>query len=356
MSKNERLFCSKPFTWFEITQVNGIGEVYMCCPSWLETPIGNLRFQSVMEIWNGKKAQEIRHSILDGSFSYCNRSRCPFLHTMSGPVEKVEDVTDEDFKLIINKELTILSFGPKEINCCYDKSCNLSCPSCRTEVIIERKNRKQILGVQNKICKEALKDAQLLYITGSGDPFGSPFFRKWLQTMKKRDIPRLKKLHIHTNALLWTPKMWKTIPDEIQQIVKTAEISIDAASSETYSMNRRGGCFETLLENLEFISTLHESIPMDWVGISMVVQENNFREMPDFVRLGKRFGFGVYFSKLVDWGTYSAGEFYRRAVHLPHHPRQSELIGLLKDDIFNDPIVCLGNLTEMVRDENCEQT
>ena len=347
MLKNTRLFCSKPFTWFEVTQVNGIGEVYMCCPSWLDTPIGNLTYQSVTEIWNGKKAQEIRRSILDGSFKYCNRSRCPFLHTTSCPVENVEDVNDEDFKVIIDKGLTILPYGPKEINCSYDKSCNLSCPSCRSEVIIEKKNRKQILEVQNKICKEALRDAQLLYITGSGDPFGSPFFRKWLQTMKRQDMPRLKRLHIHTNAQLWTPKMWKTIPDEIQQMVKTSEISIDAASSETYAINRRGGSFKKLLENLEFISTLLKSIPMDWVGISMVVQENNFREMPDFVQLGKRFGFGVYFSKLVDWGTYPEEEFYRRAVHFPAHPGYSELIDLLKDDIFSESIVCLGNLMEL---------
>lgn len=142
--------------------------------------------------------------------------------------------------------------------------------------------------------------------------------------------------------------MWKTIPGEIQQIVKTAEISIDAASSETYSKNRRGGSFERLLENLKFISTLHESIPMDWVGISMVVQENNFREMPDFVRLSKRFGFGVYFSKLVDWGTFTKDEFTHRAVHLSSHPRYKEFIALLKDKIFNDPLVCLGNLTEIV--------
>lgn len=348
MMENKQLFCSKPFTWFEVIQGNDIGEVYVCCPAWLDTPIGNLRYQSVKEIWNSQKAREIRHSIHDGSFKYCNRSRCPFLQMVLKPVERIEDVTDVELKASIEKQLTVLPYGPREINCSYDRSCNLSCPSCRTEVIIERKKKKHIMEVQNKICKEALKDAQLIYITGSGDPFGSPFFRKWLQTMKKRDMPRLERLHIHTNAQLWTPKMWKTIPGEIQQIVKTAEISIDAASSETYSKNRRGGSFERLLENLKFISTLHESIPMDWVGISMVVQENNFREMPDFVRLSKRFGFGVYFSKLVDWGTFTKDEFTHRAVHLPSHPRYKEFIALLKDKIFNDPLVCLGNLTEIV--------
>lgn len=348
MPKNNRLFCSRPFEWFEVTNLNGRGEAYLCCPSWLDTPIGNLKDQSAEEIWNGKKAQEIRHSILDGSFKYCNRSRCPFLQTISGPVEKVQDVKDENFKEVIEKNLTILSYGPKKINCSYDQSCNISCPSCRTEIIIESKNKQQIMKIQNKIQNEALKDADFLYITGSGDPFGSPFFRKWLQTMKKEDMPNLKDIHLHTNGLLWTPKMWGTISKDIQELITSTEISIDAATSETYSINRRGGIYEKLLENLEFISTLRKNGPLKFVTISMVVQENNFREMPDFVRLGKHFNFDtVYFSKISNWGTFSEKEFRNRAVCSPNHPKYSELVDLLKNEIFKEPVVYLGNLSEI---------
>jgi len=320
----------------------------MCCPSWLETPIGNLQTQSVEEIWNGKKAQEIRRSILDGSFRYCNFSRCPFLQTVTEPVQRVEDVADEDLKAVIENQLTILPYGPREINCSYDRSCNLSCPSCREELIVETKNRRQILDVQAKINTEALKDAHLLYITGSGDSFGSPFFREWLQTMKREDMPNLQKMHLHTNGLLWTPKMWGTISEEIQKLIKSAEISIDAATAETYSVNRRGGSFERLLKNLEFIGSLRTNGPLEWLGISMVVQENNFMEMPGFVTLGKRFHADtVYFSQLVNWGTFSDEEFRKRAVHLPKHPRHKELIELIQSDIFGDPVVYLGNLTDL---------
>ncbi|MBM2832866.1 MAG: Radical domain protein [Candidatus Brocadiaceae bacterium] len=347
-AKSERLFCSKPFKWFEVTQVNRIGDVYMCCPAWLDTPIGNLQSQSVAEVWNGIKAQEIRRSILDGSFKYCNQSRCPFLHTVSKPVERLEDVTEEELKTVVEKQLTILPYGPREINCSYDKSCNLSCPSCRTEIIIDKKNHKEILKIQRILHDEALKDARLLYITGSGDPFGSPFFRKWLQSMKREDMPNLEGIHLHTNAQLLTPKRWETIAKDIQPLVKSAEISIDAASAETYTMNRRGGSFERLLENLEFVSTLRKHGPLQRVGISMVVQENNFREMPDFINLGKRFHVDtVYFSKLVDWGTFQKEEYVKRAVHLTSHPKHFALVNLLKNEVFKEPIVNLGNLTEL---------
>jgi hypothetical protein len=78
----------------------------------------------------------------------------------------------------------------------------------------------------------------------------------------------------------------------------------------------------------------------------MVVQENNFLEMPDFVRLGKRFKVDiVFFNQLVNWGTYPDEEYARRAIHLPEHHRHSEFVDLLKKRIFKDSIVNLGNLT-----------
>jgi hypothetical protein len=171
-------------------------------------------------------------------------------------------------------------------------------------VIIEHENRHQIQEIQDKIQKEALEDAHLLYVTGSGDPFGSPFFRKWLQTMKRDQIPNLKEVRLHTNAQLWTPETWVKVAGKIRQLVKSAEISIDAASAEQYSMNRRGGNFGRLLQNLSFIGWLRRDGSLTSVTVGMVVQENNLREMVDFIRLGKRFGFDiVYFSRLENWGT-----------------------------------------------------
>lgn len=348
MAKDERLFCAKPFTWFEVSRGRREGEVYLCCPAWLPKSAGNLLDHDVGEIWNGKVAADIRRSILDQSFRYCRGDLCPYLQTETGPVQRVSEITDPRLRMAIDDGITILPWGPRDINCSHDRSCNLSCPSCRLQVIMEIANRDRILAIQNKLNDQALKDAELLYITGSGDPFGSPYFRKWLQTMKRSDMPNMKKIHLHTNGLLWTRRVWDTIPQEIRELVKLADISIDAASAETYAINRRGGEFDRLLENLAFISgELRANGPLEWLGINMVVQENNFREMKDFVRLGKRMGVDtVYFHKLVNWGTFDDAEYKRRAIHFEAHPLHRELVGTLQDPIFDDPIVYLGNLTE----------
>jgi MoaA/NifB/PqqE/SkfB family radical SAM enzyme len=342
----KRLFCSKPFKRFEATHMNG-GDVFICCPAWLDTPIGNLKNQSVEEIWNSAVAQDIRRSVLDGTYEYCNQVLCPFLQTVAGPVQRIEDVKDPELRAAIDEQLTTMPYGPRDINCAYDRSCNLSCPSCRTRLIVETQNEEGILRIEGKLKSEALKDAHILSITGSGDPFGSPYFRKWLRSMTRADMPNLQKIHLHTNAQLWTSAMWESIPKDVRPLIKSAEISIDAATAQTYAVNRRGGRFEVLLKNLEFVSTLRKKGPLTWLNISMVVQENNFEEMPAFVRLGKRFGVDrVYFSQLINWGTFSAEELDSRTVHNPKHPRHEEFLALLRDKIFDDPAVLLGNLVQ----------
>jgi len=362
MLKEDRLFCSVPFNRLFIyghrfvrpagptikhTFFRPAGDVHMCC--WLDTsPLGNIEHQLVEEVWNGQKAQEIRRTILDGTFKYCSRENCPYLQTLSYDVQRREKVKDKDLETVIENNLTILPFLPREIICCYDRSCNLSCPSCRKHVIVETDRREEILAIQSKLESQLLKNARVLAISGDGDAFGSPFYRRWLQTMSRAKMPHLKQITLHTNAQLWTCEIWNTIPMEIREIINSTIISIDAATAHTYSINRRGGDFEKLLNNLEFISLLRTGGPLKHLRISMVVQMNNFMEMPAFIRLGKSFGADVVsFSKIMNWGAFSDGEYRERAIHLPEHPCHFEFINMLADDIFCDPIVDLGNLSSL---------
>lgn len=260
-----------------------------------------------------------------------------------------DEITDPRLRQVIDDQLVELPWGPQEINCAFDKSCNLSCPTCRFERIIETDQADSIIAIQKKLEEQAIPGAEYLYITGSGDAFGSPYFNRWLRTMQLDDKPRLEHIHLHTNAQLWIPRMWDRIPDPVKARIRSAEISIDAARAETYSVNRREGNFDRLLENLEYIRMLRLEGPLERLTISMVVQQNNFREMIEFVGLGKKFAADcVYFSQLVNWGTFDDAEYKQRAVHLPNHPLHSDLKAGLADPVFEDPCVFLGNLTHLV--------
>lgn len=345
----ERLFCAQPFERFEVLGGGGDrGEVYFCCQSWVTRSIGNMGARPVAEVWNGKAAQDFRRSILDGSFKYCRSDLCPYLQRVDGPVQRLADVVDPDLRDVIDNHRTVMPFGPKDVICCFDQSCNLSCPTCRDHLIMETAHGEAIVRIQKRLETEALADARLLYITGSGDPFGSPYFRRWLQTMDRAAMPKLERIHLHTNGLLWTPRIWASIPVETRSLVKSATISIDAAQAETYAENRRGGEFATLLQRLAFIAELRRNGPLQYLEIHMTVQLNNFAEMPAFVELGRRHGCDrVTFHKMLDWGSFPPDEYAARAVHLPRHPRHAELLAMLQTAALQDPLVNLSNFTDL---------
>ena len=65
--------CRQPFEFLEIFEHG----TFMCCPDWLPQNLG-LPID-IGENWRSEKANKIRESILDGSYSYCVEKKCPKL-------------------------------------------------------------------------------------------------------------------------------------------------------------------------------------------------------------------------------------------------------------------------------------
>jgi MoaA/NifB/PqqE/SkfB family radical SAM enzyme len=335
--------CSRPFEWCEI---HPDGSVFFCCPAWLKRSIGNLLQQPIAEIWNGPVAQEIRKSILNGSFHNCSSKGCPHLNEKSRPVQKREALVTGKVQRAINTRAAQLGFLPTQLNLCFDQSCNLACPSCRGEFMqASGAALEQTERIAAIIHNELLPEAETVTLSGFGDPFGSPTYRKLLQGLNRNDFPRLRAVRLHSNGQLLTAQMWTLLP-ELQPLISELEISIDAANAATYGLNRPGGDFEKLLENLDFLSQQECRL-----SLSMVVQQNNLREIPQLVRLAEGYNARVYLSRLVNWGTFTRKEFQQRAVALPQHPEHAECRQLLRR-FFDLPRVDLGILTALVKERS----
>ncbi len=334
----QRLICRNPFEWFEI---HPDGQVFACCPAWLKQPLGNLLSDDLTEIWNGPRARALRQAIHDGSFRYCNVKRCPRLVGVTEPVLSVANLPEDDLAAIFRAKQTVLPWGPRKLNLCYDRSCNLACSSCRQGLFIPSKQeRERAARLSKRVQSELAPQARQLIISGIGDPFASDAYHRLLEEFVPSDYPQLQSIHLHSNGLLWTSIAWQSL-QAVQPFVRTAEISVDAVSAATYATNR-GGDFERLLDNLTFLASLPIAITL-----SFVVQQNNYREMVDFVSLAQGLGFAVYFSQLVNWGTFSKQEFRRRAVHLPDHPEYSGFCNLLRE-VVRFKGVDIGNLQTLV--------
>jgi MoaA/NifB/PqqE/SkfB family radical SAM enzyme len=345
MSK-PKLFCSKPFEFFE---VDSEGNVWVCCQDWLDKSIGNLSEKSLPEVWNSQSAQEIRQSMLDGSFRFCNQDTCPKI--VASTLKKSDDITRPYLRKIIDQQLTVLEDGPRILNLGYDNTCNLFCKSCRPHLIALTGDKFRLAELmQKRLIEEGLKSARSAIITGHGDAFASRLYRKLLQELDARDYPKLR-IDLMTNGLLFTPSMWNSMT-RAHGCIRSVSISIDAATEETYRINRSGGDFQKLLKNLEFIGGLRTAEKIEWFEISFVAQKNNYREMKQFVELGKLFHCdSVLFQKIINWGcgTYTNEEFEAVAIHQASHPDYQSFIETLSDPALLVPVVDLGNLTRLAQ-------
>ncbi|MGA8496786.1 MAG: radical SAM protein [Xanthobacteraceae bacterium] len=335
------LFCSQPF---EYGQVDPLGQLYLCCPQMLPKVAGNLEQQDLMAAWNSDSAMEIRRSILDGSFKYCCEATCGLLQNRSLP--RLSDVQQPEHRRIIDEGITRLNHGPRTINLSYDRTCNIACPSCRTEkIVLMGKARDRAAIIHARVIGDHLRDARQLIITGSGDPFASRLYLSFLRTFDPA-ANRSLEIRLSTNGLLLDEKMWDSICNEA---ITGVDVSVDAMRPDTYRANR-GGSFEMLLDNLRFLGRLRRSGKLRRLEMHFVVQANNFAEMPAFAAFGAEIECDVVcFKQLVNWGTYSRADFEYRAVQLPEHPQHGDLLNILRNPALRTPLVYLADLSHLVQ-------
>ncbi len=342
-----RKFCSKPWEWFEVVSTGSVG---VCCSDWLKKSIGNCLYSNdIMTIWNSPAAQEIRGSIQDGSFRYCNQEACHFIQNDTLPDK--QNITDKRFRRILAEGIVIVEDFPMTIGLVYDESCNLRCPSCRQELLYFKEGARyeKALKIHHTIESSLFSkphDKHIeLYMTGSGDPFASPIFRDLLYSLNGADFPNLV-INLVTNGVLFT-RSWEKMK-KLHHNIGNVIVSFDAATPETYAYTRRGGNWNQLLKNFEFMNELRRSGFIRKLEMDFVIQQKNYREMADFINLGKEYGNvdTVGFSLITNWGTYSPNEFKHHAIWRKDHPEFNDFLDILKDPIFDDPIVDLKNVKE----------
>ncbi len=336
-----RRFCVRPFQHLEITPT---GNAHLCCSGWLPRPVGNVWQSSIAEIWNGPAAQEVRRSILDDSFAFC--TGCPFLKTASHMVRYVDTIDDPEERSLLDSGAATAP-RVRWLNLAYDVSCNLSCPSCRTGVMVAQGAVYGYLErMQERLLAQGLlEEIDWLYLTGSGDPFASRLYRDLLRSIDPGAFPHLR-IRLHTNGLLFTADAWEQL-GPVRARVEQVEISIDAGDGATYAANRRGGDWDTLRQNLGFIASLRRAQAIRLLQLSFVVQANNWRQMPAFVALGEGFAADlVAFQALRNWNTFSDDEYRTRAVHRPEHPEHAAFRASLADERLRRPHVRLADVAD----------
>lgn len=317
--------------------VDPSGNVFLCgCNAWMPTSVGNLFVQSLDQILSSELAIKIRQSIIDGSYRYCDESRCGILR--QNLLNTIDNVPESVLPLLSDSSTFIY---PYEILFAGDLTCNLSCPSCRTAVIKttdEFKSQQEQMStiLQKNLFSVPTENKIGLTLSTSGELFASPFLLKFLSGISITQFPNLH-LSIQTNGLL-CPSRWDNIV-HLEKKIRTITVTVDSCKKHVYEKLRRGGQWEDIVSALSFIKGKKESLGFS-LHVRMVAQLDNHPEIYDFYNFSKSFSADrVEYVRILDYKTYSPDEFKRVDVFNPAHPlyqsAQHELNRLEGfDDVF----------------------
>lgn len=185
-----------------------------------------------------------------------------------------------------------------------------------------------------------------LQVTSVGDPFASPFYWNFLKDIQPSEN---FKVRITTNGTLMTRDR---LAYPYAQKIDHIDISVDAFTELTYNKVRRGGNFTALRNNLvnlnEMVLNSELSNLKSW-GLNFVVQTENYKEMVDFTKWALSFNKmnRLWFLLIYNWGHLSADTFSQKAVWKEQHPEHHKFLEVLKDPIFDNNNIVMGNLTSL---------
>lgn len=286
---------------------------------------GSLMEKDLYEIYHGKQAEELRKLIENGkNFNYCRQDVCR--NIASGNTDFMVDIEE-------------LPDYPWALNLAYDTTCNYQCKSC----IFHKYPRpsKDTLQVIEEKLKPALPHVKHLITNGCGELFASASIMKILAEWEPISPIEECCVELMTNGSLFNEKNWKKI-ENIGRFYVDVEITIHSFDEKTYQyLSGTKMSIQNIIDNLHFVKDLRQRNVINRLELATVVQERNFRELPEFThRCLEEFDADlVRIRGFEPWGAMNKDIEWFFNVRNPFHPYYEEYLDIMKDPVFQNPKV-----------------
>lgn len=319
--------CERALNWIQI--IDHKGTVRLC--SWLnDNNIGSLACQNMKEIYHGEHANKLRQKIMNEDYSLCNVDACPYL--AMGDIENHMVEIDE------------IPEYPQELYLAYENVCNYHCMSCTVHDIMLKNRSEDLESGYDKIeaeLKKALPYVKRLGANGCGELFVSKRILKLLSEWKPLAPAEEISVSLETNGALFDEEHWK----QIENLGKYhLSVAITVMSFEEPAYQLLSGTklpISQIEKNLHFVKRLREQGIVNYFEIATVVQERNFRTVPEFARRCVE-EFGADYVRLrpyAPWGSQEPEVEWFMDIRNPRHPYYNEYKEMKKDEIFKHPRV-----------------
>lgn len=323
--------CERGLNFIQI--IDAGGSVRGCCLM-RDSYMGNLIEDDLETIYHSELAEKIRKPLLEQTYDNCPVDNCPYLAngTMEEHLIEIEKIPELPDTLLL----------------AYEGKCNYNCTCCTSHMHMKMtKEHEKEYGANYELIEKKLFDI-LPYIKtigahGRGELFASPRILNVLSKWKPLAADDEIEVMLETNGSLFDEEHWKKIENLGRYNLRVAitvmsfhEPVYQFLSGVKYPISR-------LVDNLHFVKRLREQNIINELEIATVLQEQNFREMPEFVkRCIEEFGADyVRIRPIVPGGSLNQFEQWFMNVRNPEHPYYYEYKKVMTDEIFKDPKVLL---------------
>lgn len=319
--------CERGLNWFQIYDYRG--NVRQC--SWTEDGyIGNLQDNTVYEVYHSKEAQKIRNRLTSGDYSLCKVDACPYL-AMNEIEEHLLEYEDTP------KYPTELYLG-------FERVCNYACTCCGIhKQMMEEKNEN--LEVHYAKIEERLQPLlphlKKIGANGCGELFCSKHTLNILANWKPLAAPEEVEVILESNGSLFDEHHWKKIQNLGKYNLRVA-ISVMSFDEPIYQyLSGTNLPIARLENNLKFIRSLREKGVINFFEIATVVQEQNFRTIPAFVKkcIEEYNPDYIRLRPYESWGAQSEEEAWLTDIRNPEHPYYGEYKKVMADPVLKHQLV-----------------
>ncbi len=290
------IFCYLPFNSMTFSMS---GNVYVCSYN-KNVLLGRYPEHTIEQIWNGEEAVKLREYMRHNDLSY-GCGHCKFYFDKG----KFSNLRPPSFDQYSHHTVPDT---PRVLEFELSNQCNLECQMCNGNVSSSIRKRRDGLPPLHNPYDDAFLEQLRPYLAQvseakfyGGEPFLIPmYYRIW--DMIAEANPDCQ-LFVITNGSHWNPR----IEALVRNLNMDLAVSIDSLVPERLEKIRKNARFDVLMENIHRFNAILRAKGRS-LSLSFTVQQENWQELPDFVRYCNSIEASVYVSYLDSPKEYAIAE------------------------------------------------
>jgi radical SAM protein with 4Fe4S-binding SPASM domain len=306
------IFCYLPFNSMTFSMS---GRVYVCSYN-KNILLGRYPEQTIEQIWHGEEAVKLREHMRHNDLSYgCGHCKFyfdkgKFTNLRPPSFDRYSEHTVADTPRVLEFELS--------------NECNLECQMCNGNVSSSIRKRRDGLPPLHNPYDDAFLEQLRPYLSNvkeakfyGGEPFLIPmYFRIWEMIA---ELNPTCELFVITNGTHWNPR----IEALVLNLNMDVAISIDSLQRERLEKIRKNAKMDVLMQNISRFNAILRPKGKH-LSLSFTVQQENWQELPDFVRYCNSIEASVYVSYLDSPKEYAIAELPKQELELIHQRLSAE--------------------------------